>query len=136
MRALLDTNVILSGLNYPGSERQALELGYQLGFELVISEHLLEEVLRGLLWKLGWSSVGATSALEELRRVALIVEPPRSADIIPDDHADNRVLECAVHASADYLVTGDRKHLLPLGEFEGVRILRAPEFLAVLDAAG
>lgn len=136
MRVLLDTNVILSGLNHSGNEQRVLQLGYQLGFEWVISEYLLEEVLRGLLWKFDWSSVRATNALEDLRRVALIVEPSRSVDIIPDDHPDNRVLECAVHAEADYLVTGDRKHLLPLGEFEGVRILRAPDFLAVLNVAG
>ena len=136
MRVLLDTNVILSGLNHSGNEQRVLHLGYQLGFELVISEYLLEEVLSGLLWKFDWSTVRATNALEDLRRVASIVEPSRSVDIIHDDHPDNRVLECAVHASADYLVTGDRKHLLLLDEFEGVRILRAPDFLAVLDAAG
>ena len=136
MRVLLDTNVILSGLNYSGNEQRVLELGYQLRFELVLSKHLPDEVLRGLLRKFDWSSVRATSALEDLRRVASIVEPSRSVDIIPDDHPDNRVLECAVHAEADYLVTGDRKHLLPLGELDGVRILRAPDFLAVLDATG
>ena len=134
MRVLLDTNVILSGLNYSGNEQRVLEHGYQLGFELVLSEYLLDEVLRGLLWKFDWSSVRATNALEDLRRVASIVEPPRSADIIPDDHPDSRVLECAVHGEADYLVTGDRKHLLPIGEFEGVKILRAPEFLALLSS--
>ena len=136
MRVLLDTNVILSGLNHSGNEQRVLQLGYQLGFELVISEYLLEEVLRGLLWKFDWSSVRATNALEELRRAASIVEPSRSVDIIPDDHPDNRVLECAVHASADFLVTGDRKHLLPIHEFEGVRILRAPEFLDLLSSEG
>ena len=133
---LLDTNVILSGLNHSGNEQRVLQLGYQLGFELVISEYLLEEVLRGLLWKFDWSSVRATNALEELRRAASIVEPSRSVDIIPDDHPDNRVLACAVHASADFLVTGDRKHLLPIHEFEGVRILRAPEFLDLLSSEG
>lgn len=136
MRVLLDTNVILSGLNHSGNEQRVLQLGYQLGFELVISEYLLEEVLRGLLWKFDWSSVRATNALEELRRAASIVEPSRSVDIIPDDHPDNRVLACAVHASADFLVTGDRKHLLPIHEFEGVRILRAPEFLDLLSSEG
>lgn len=136
MRVLLDTNVILSGLNHSGNEQRVLQLGYQLGFELVISEYLLEEVLRGLLWKFDWSSVRATNALEELRRAASIVEPSRSVDIIPDDHPDNRVLACAVHASADFLVTGDRKHLLPIHEFQGVRILRAPEFLDLLSSEG
>ena len=47
-------------------------------------------------------------------------------------HAHNRILECAVEASADYLVTGDPRHLLPLGEHRDTRILNAPRFLSAL----
>ena len=52
--------------------------------------------------------------------------------MIKGGHADNRILECAVEASADYVVSGDRRHLLPLGEHRGARILNAPRFLLVL----
>ena len=52
--------------------------------------------------------------------------------MIAANEADNRILECAMEASAEYLVTGDRKHLLPLEEHRSVRILNAPRFLAVL----
>ena len=48
------------------------------------------------------------------------------------DHADNRILACAVQASANYLVTGDRRHLLPLEEHRGTRIVNAPQFLTTL----
>ena len=54
--------------------------------------------------------------------------------MIENSHADNRVLECAVAASADYLVTGDRKHLLPIQEHQGSRILNAPRLLSILGA--
>ena len=53
--------------------------------------------------------------------------------MIEGDHADNRILECAVEAFTDYLVTGDRRHLLPLGEHQGARILNAPRFLSALE---
>lgn len=43
--------------------------------------------------------------------------------------ADNHILECVVEASADYLVTGDRRYLFPLERIMGVRIVNAPVFL-------
>ena len=50
-----------------------------------------------------------------------------------DNEADNRILECAVASSADYLVTGDRRHLLPLREHEGATIVNAPQFLSSIE---
>ena len=49
------------------------------------------------------------------------------------DRSDNRILECAVEAYADWLVTDDRRHLLPLGEHKGVRTANAPRFPSALD---
>lgn len=133
MRAVIDSNVIVSGVTYPGNEAHALDLAVQGRFELVLSESMLTEVFRTLLYKFEWSYRASVDVLEELRDVATIVDPPPHASAVPENHPDNRILDCAVFASADYLVTGDRKHLLPLQEFEGVRILRAPDFLEVLD---
>ena len=56
--------------------------------------------------------------------------------MVEGGHADNRILACVVEARADYLVTGDRRHLLPIGEYGGARIVRAPAFLSALDEAG
>ena len=68
-----------------------------------------------------------------LRDAATIVEPRRLPEVIVEGgHADNRILECAVEASADYLVTGDRRHLLPLEEHQDTRIINAPQFLSML----
>ena len=52
--------------------------------------------------------------------------------MIEGGHPDNRILECAVAANADYLVTGDRRHLLPIGEHGGTRIINARLFLSAL----
>ena len=52
--------------------------------------------------------------------------------MVAGGHADSRILECVVAASTDYLITGDRRHLLPIGEHQGTRIVNAPRFLSVL----
>jgi len=133
VRVVLDSNVIVSGLNYPGNEGALLELARQGRFELVVSEFLLAEVQLVLLHRFDWSHARTALQVNALRRLGLVVNPRPFASAVPENHPDNRVLDCAVHTSANYLVTGDKRHLLPLEEFEGVRILRAPEFLEILD---
>ncbi len=134
MRVVLDTNVIVSGLNFPGNERLVLELALRGRFELCLSPFILEEVAGVLGRKFGWDEKLTSQALRALDDAATDIEPRRLPEVIGSGHPDNRVLECAVEASADYLVTGDRRHLLPLGEHRGTRILNAPRFLWTLES--
>ena len=132
MRVVLDTNVIVSALNFPGNERMVLELALRGRFELFLSWFILGEVSGVLTRKFGWDQERAVRAISTLQSAAIVVEPPRLAEVIEGGHADNRILECAVAAGAAYLVTGDRRHLLPLGEHRGAGIVNAPRFLSVL----
>ncbi len=132
MRVVLDTNVLVSSLNFPGNERLVLDLARRGRFELHLSPFILEEVAGVLARKFGWSEERSSQALRVLRDAATVIEPRRLPSVIEDNQADNRILECAVAASADYLVTGDRRHLLPIEEYQGARILNAPRFLSVL----
>ena len=66
-----------------------------------------------------------------LQETTELVAPTITLDASPDE-TDNRYIECAVEGKADYLVTGDKKHLLPLNEYEGVQILSPASFLAIL----
>ena len=133
MRVVLDTNVIVSGLNFPGNERLILELALRGRFQLYLSPFILDEVAGVLTRKFDWSRERVSQAVRTLGDAATIVEPPRLPELIEAGHADNRILECAVAASADYLVTGDRRHLLPLEKHHGSSILNAPRFLSLLE---
>ena len=132
MRVVLDTNVIVSGLNFPGNERLVLELALRGRFEFYLSLFILEEVAGVLRRKFGWNEEGTAQAVRVIESGATVIDPPRLPEVIEGGHADNRVLECAVAASADYLVTGDRRHLLPIGEHRGTRIVNAPRFLSAV----
>ena len=133
MRVVLDTNVIVSGLNFPGNERLVLELALRGRFQLCLSPLILEEVAGVLGRKFDWAEERSAQAVRALGDAATIVEPGRLPEAIEGGHADNRILECAVAAAADYLVTGDRRHLLPLEKHQGARILNAPRFLSFLE---
>ena len=64
---------------------------------------------------------------------ASLTKTETAPDMIGGGHGDNRILECAVEASADYLVTGARRHLLPIEEHQGMRIVNAPRFRSALE---
>ena len=134
MRVVLDTNVIVSGLNFPGNERLVLELALRGRFQLYLSPFILEEAAGVLGRKFDWAEERSSEALIALANVATVIEPARLPVVIAGDHPDNRVLECAAAAEAEYLVTGDRRHLMPLEEYQGAAILNAPRFLSALEA--
>ena len=134
MRVVLDTNVVVSALNFPGNERFVLELALRGRFEFYLPRFTLEEVAGVLSRKFGWGEERTTEAGLVLETAANVIEPPRLPEVIEGGHADNRVLDCVVAASADYLITGDRRHLLPIGEHRGARIVNAPRFLSELGA--
>ena len=132
MRVVLDTNVIVSGLNFPGNERLVLNLARRGRFTLYLSPFVLLEVRGVLVRKFGWKEGNSDRAIEMLRDSATIIEPQQLPDVIENNEADNRILACAMESAADYLVTGDRRHLLPLGEHLGTKIVNAPRFLSAL----
>ena len=134
MRVVLDTNVIVSGLNFPGNERLVLELVLRGRFELYLSTFILEEAAGVLGRKFDWDAERSSQALRALGNAGTVIYPRRLPEVVEGGHADNRILECAVEAAADYLVTGDRRHLLPLEEHQGTRILNAPRFLSALES--
>ncbi len=113
MKAVLDSNVIVSGVLFSGNEERVLEAALTRQFELISSDLIFREVEGVLGRKFGRSATEIAEVLWDLRELATIIDPPRTITAVPGDHPDNRVLECAVHAEADYLVTGDRKHYSP-----------------------
>jgi putative PIN family toxin of toxin-antitoxin system len=132
MRVVFDTNVIVSALNFPGNERLVLELALRGRFEFYLSRFIQEEVAGVLTCKFDWDEERTAQALQGIENAATVIDPPRLPEMIEGRHADNRVLECAVAANADYVVTGDRRHLLPVGEHQGTKIINAPRFLSAL----
>ena len=134
MRVVPDTNVIVSGWISSGAERTVLDRAQRRHFDLVIPQVVVDELRDVMPRKFYWSIQQVEHSLRGLIEVGELVATPTRVDVIQAEDADNQILACAVEHGADYLVTGDRKHLLPIGEFEGVKILRAPEFLALLSS--
>ena len=61
--------------------------------------------------------------------IASVVDPKFKISVIERDETDNRILECAIEAKAEVLVTGNLKHIRPLASFHDIEILTPREFL-------
>ena len=112
IRVVLDTNVVVSAvLTRGGAEAHALDLAAARKIQLYITEAILTEY-EGVLRRSKFnrlSSKGIDTALDVIRRVAIVVNPKETLAVSPDED-DNRFLECADAADADYLVTGNKRH--------------------------
>jgi putative PIN family toxin of toxin-antitoxin system len=132
-RVTADSNVWVSALIWGGKPLQLLELALQGEVELVISPDILNESLRVLREKIGLDVDDLQKAEDYIRRCTRLVEPTEKLDVVQSDPDDNRVLQCAVAADADTVVSGDLD-LLRMGSFREIRILMVSEFLVGFQA--
>ena len=132
-RIVLDTNVLISAILFGGHPRQILDRVIAGEIDCSLSFAILDE-LRDVLQrsKFGFTPEQAITVIDELRSVCEILNPPRRIRTIKVDPDDNRILECAVEAQADYIVSGDA-HLLDLGEYRKISIKRPADFLNAFD---
>jgi putative PIN family toxin of toxin-antitoxin system len=129
-RIVLDTNVLISAIVFGGKPREVLEKVIAGWSTMAISAEMLAEfqwVFEGE--KFRYPAAIVRNILRELLAVSELVRSAMKVEHIKADPADNRILECALESRAAYIVSGD-KHLLELGQFEGIPILDAAEFLA------
>lgn len=127
--------MLVSALIADGPPSRLLEEAIDGRIELVLPELVLDELTRVLTDKLGFDEERARAACHLLAGVAASQPgPPSSAEAVTGDPSDDAILACAVEAGVDVLATGDRKHLLPIGEHHGVRILTPQVALAELRA--
>jgi putative PIN family toxin of toxin-antitoxin system len=126
-----DTNVYVSGLVFGGVPLTFLEHARLGAFRLAVSPPLLTEIREVLRGKFAWSEDEVTAALSQLDEYSLHVDPTETLDAVPGDTDDNRILECAVAAQAEYVVTGDN-HLLRLDRFRDIRILKVADFMMLV----
>lgn len=123
----LDSNIYISALQFGGIGLRLVEMARAGHLQVDISEAIIKETTGVLRDKFQWNGYGLYFAGLELRKIGNFVEPSRTLSFTADLD-DNRILECAVAAGSAFIITED-KGLLRLGEYEGIRIVRASEFL-------
>ena len=133
MKVTLDTNVLVSATFWDGDAYDIVCLVEQKIVSCYLSESIIQEYSRvihsdEIIEKIDRKHLSVKSALIKIIGMCVIVEPRRSIDAVPDDADDNKILECAVEANVDYVISYDN-HLLKIKEFEGIKIICPKEFL-------
>jgi uncharacterized protein len=131
IRAVVDTNVIVSGLIFRGLPLEVIRAAWRDRFTWVTSPVLIEETFRVLQSeKFHLSEVDFQSLTGRLFEKAEIILPQNEIRLITRRPQDNRVLECAVEGGCSLVVTGDRRDLLSLKCYRKIDIIAVREFLS------
>ncbi len=130
MKVVFDTNVVASASFWRGAPFDCLAAWAQGRCSAVVSPALLaeypetmEELRRDYPGRkcVAWTAARAESA-------ELVFPSERATGATPDP-SDEMILECALAAEADFIVSGDKKHLLALRQFQGIPLVSPAEFL-------
>jgi putative PIN family toxin of toxin-antitoxin system len=134
VRIVFDTNIFISAFAIPGGNAEEVHLhAIQGTFELITAVAILTDTVEILQAKFDWSGDKAEELVKTISRTATVLKTRPHLHVLQDER-DNRILECAMAAQADYLVTGDR-HLLALRRYKSTLLLPLAEFLALLRKA-
>lgn len=138
MRAVVDTNLLVSGLLWGGNPGKLMAAGQAGTLRLCSSEFLLAELEMVLSRakfgaRLSARSVTADAGLASVRSICEIFDPP-AMPMPPElrDPMDLAVLACAVSAEVDVIITGD-KDLLALNPFKDIPIITVADALRRLE---
>ena len=127
----VDTNIYVSGLIFRrGNPSRLLELAETGVVKVAICDAIFEEIADVLKRKFDWPDDDIGEAQRRVASYTYRVEPTEVLNVIRADPDDDRILECAVAAKSEYIVSGDR-HLLKLGRFENIPIVTVAQFLDV-----
>jgi uncharacterized protein len=136
LRVTPETNILVSGLVFRrGKPHQLLRTALDGVVSMIVSQAIIDETTGVLARKFGASIDDIAEAKAIIADAARTITPTVQLDVVKEDPPDNRILECAVTAAADYIITGD-KDLLRLRRYDSINIITVREFLESMQKTG
>jgi len=131
---VIDTNAVISApLSEEGNPAKIFELLLLEEISNFTSNEILEEITEVFSRdkiKKKLSKEKTDFIIKNFKKFSKLVEPSIKLNVVKDDLDDNRVLECAETANADYIVSGD-EHLIKLRNYKNIRIVSPKEFFEI-----
>jgi putative PIN family toxin of toxin-antitoxin system len=133
IRTVLDTNVLVSALLFSGEMGHIVSSWKARKFLPVFSYDTFDEFRRVLAYPKFSLTPREIDALikDEVLPFCEVVDIEDEIIDVCRDRADDKFLSCAVAATADYIVSGD-KGLLVLGNFRNIPIITAATFQKII----
>ena len=79
--------------------------------EIAVSQPILDELIRVLREKFQWDGYRLQGAKQQVLRMARLVAPKQTLEVIQYDEPDNRILECAVETGSQFIISADNDPL-------------------------
>ncbi|MFY3740471.1 MAG: putative PIN family toxin of toxin-antitoxin system [Candidatus Nitrosomirales archaeon] len=130
LRAVVDTNVLVSALIGTGKPRELWKTAVERKFTIIISKEMLVEFL-DVVERRKFVDIRRNSLerfVTQLIRISTMTSIKSSYRAVPEDPDDDIVINTAYDGNADYIVTGDF-HLLRIGRFRDIKIISIDTFL-------
>jgi len=131
LKVVLDTNVYISAAILGRVCEEIIQTCRFSDLEVLISKEIIGELSDRLSQKFLWQDEQIDVFLESITEFSEVIKVDEDINYIKDDPDDNKILECAVSANCDFIVSGDR-HLLILKSYKGIKILSPADFLLLL----
>jgi putative PIN family toxin of toxin-antitoxin system len=134
MKAVLDTNVLISAVISNGIPHELLTMGFAGEYDIVVSVETLSEFRATLLKypdRFHMTPDEVQVEVEAVRYFAVFVDPTEDITAVRDDPDDDKFLEAAIAGNVDYIVSGD-SHLLELETFRDVDIVEPRTYSELL----
>jgi len=118
--------------DFGGNPRAIIELCINNMVDTYTSSLILLEIAQKLQSKFLWNRTDVALAIKTISKTSKVIVPQQKFNVVNEDPTDNKIIECAVAASASFIVTGDR-HLLSLEKFKGIKIVSPKDFLSFVS---
>ena len=128
MKIVFDTNVLISSLWGDSISNKLLIRLLERKDELFTSIEILNEFKRVLKRDFKYNEIMTEETIIKLLDIFRLIKPWKKIDVIKEDPADNKILECAASSKSDFILSYDN-HLLKLIEFKGIKIMTPAEFI-------
>jgi putative PIN family toxin of toxin-antitoxin system len=131
LRIVLDTNIFISAALLGRVCEEIIQFCRFGKVNVFISKDIISEIEDKLRLKFLWKNKQIKIFLDNIFEFCHLVEVNEKIILIKDDPDDDKILECAISAKCDYIISGDR-HLIKLGSYKKIKILEPADFLFLI----
>ena len=131
---VFDTNILISALLSVGSKPDlCINLARNGEIESVTCTEILGEFQQKLIQKFHYPVAEAQDVIDEIVGFSRIVVIANTLQVVEADPKDDMIVECGVVGKASHIITGDKKHLLPMRRYQNIDIVTTADFLTIFS---
>lgn len=133
MKITLDTNFLISATQWDNSVAHKLLIRLiESNIELFTTKDIIIEFTKVLERDFKYNKKEISLIIQQIIMFLKLAEPIEKLEIVKEYPDDNKIIECAIASGSDYIITYDKKHLLKIKEYRGIKLITPEEMLKII----